>query len=334
MDPPNPPTAPPPMIDLTDENITPNAILINTTAPNPRLNYILTSLITHLHAFARETRLTTPEWHQGLAFLTSVGQTSSPTRSEFILLSDILGLSVLVESINHPKPPHATEGTVLGPFHTADAHDIPLGDSISSPGSGEECLVRCTIRDSKTGLPIAGAKADIWETDETGHYDTQHSDRRGPDCRGILTADSQGRVWFKAVKPVPYPIPHDGPVGELLRALNRHPYRPSHVHFMISAPGYDTLVTALYLRGDPYESSDAVFGVKKSLVVDVTRIEDEETIKEFGLGKDGAWGIEYDFVMVGEQEARELRVRKAEEALKRMGTRARIVDGLPVADLD
>jgi protocatechuate 3,4-dioxygenase beta subunit len=232
----------PPMKDLTPDNITPNTIIINSQGPDKRLQYLLERLVTHLHDFVRETRLTTEEWMTALLFLTAVGQISSDTRQEFILLSDTLGLSTLVENINHPKPPNATEGTVLGPFHTDDAHTFSHGDSICSPGKGEPCLVRCTLRDT-AGRPIAGAAVDIWETDETGHYDTQYADRGHPDCRGILRTDENGRFWFKAVRPVPYPIPHDGPVGKLLEKLHRHPYRPSHMHFMILAEGYDTLVT-------------------------------------------------------------------------------------------
>jgi len=158
------------------------------------------------------------------------------------LLSDTLGLSTLVENINHPKPAGATEGTVLGPFHTADAHEFALGDSICSAGKGAPCLVRCTVRDT-SGAAIAGASVDVWETDETGHYDTQYADRSRPDCRGILRSDADGAFWFRAVKPVPYPVPHDGPVGKLLETLGRHPFRPSHMHFLIAAEGYDTLVT-------------------------------------------------------------------------------------------
>lgn len=319
------------MQDLTDENITPNVIINNSNAP-PRLKFTLSSLVTHLHDFARETRLTTEEWMAGIEFLTAAGEMCSDTRQEFILLSDILGLSTLVESINHPKPPGATEGTVLGPFHTHDAKEKELGESIASPGKGEVCLVRGTVRDMQ-GNAIVGAKIDIWETDDTGHYDTQYDGRAGPDCRGIITSDKSGKFWFKAVKPVPYPIPLDGPTGVLLRVCNRHGYRPSHMHFLITAPGYDTLVTALYTRGDPYEASDAVFGVKSSLVVDFTRIEDEKVLKAYGL-QIGAWGLEYDFVLLSDKEAKEYKEKKVAEALEKAKSRARILDGLPVADLD
>jgi protocatechuate 3,4-dioxygenase beta subunit len=161
---------------------------------------------------------------------------------EFILLSDVLGLSLLVDAIDHPKPPGATEGTVLGPFHTHEAEEMPHGKNMSSDPDGEPLLVLCSLKDS-TGRPVEGCKIDIWETDSTGHYDVQHADRSGPDGRCIMHSDQSGLFWFKAIKPVPYPIPHDGPVGTLLKKLQRHPYRPSHMHFMFEKAGYDHLIT-------------------------------------------------------------------------------------------
>ncbi|KAI5857267.1 putative catechol dioxygenase [Tricharina praecox] len=322
----------PPMKDLTADNITENTIIINSQGPDRRLQYLLERLVTHLHDFARETRLTTEEWMAGIMFLTAVGQICSDTRQEFILLSDVLGLSTLVENINHPKPANATEGTVLGPFHTEDAHEFAHGDSICSDGKGEACLVRCTLKDT-TGAPIANASVDIWETDETGHYDTQYADRSFPDCRGILKTDDEGNFWFRAIRPVPYPIPHDGPVGKMLEMVHRHPYRPSHMHFMIIAKGYDTLVTSLYIRGDPYETSDAVFGVKSSLIIDVGKVEDPAVAEKYGVDAND-WAINYDFVLVSDKEARELKLKNAQEALKALGSTAQVLNGLPVADLD
>jgi len=265
-------------------------------------------------------------------FLTAVGQICSDTRQEFILLSDTLGLSTLVENINHPKPPNATEGTVLGPFHTDDAREFSHGDSICSEGKGETCLVRCTVKDT-VGNPLVGASVDIWEADHTGHYDTQYADRQYPDCRGILKTDAGGNFYFKAVKPTSYPIPHDGPVGKFLETLNRHPYRPGHMHFMITAPGYDTLVTSLYFRGDPYETSDAVFGVKSSLVVDLKTVGDPKVAEKYGVRTED-WEINFDFVLVNEKEAKELKLKQTTEALEKLGNTAQMLNGLPVADLD
>ena len=322
----------PSLKDLTSDTITPHAILLNSSSPNPRLNTILTALITHLHAFAQETNLTTTEWQTAISFLTTTGQTCSSVRQEFILLSDILGLSTLVTNLAHPKPPGATESSILGPFHTHHAQETTLGDSIASPGKGEPCLFLCTVRDLH-GMAIAGAKIDVWEADATGHYDTQYGSGDVPDYRGVLTSTADGRFWFKCIKPPPYPIPGDGPVGELLNALGRHPFRPGHVHFLITAPGYDTLVTALYVKGDPYEMSDAVFGVKSSLVVEFKKIEDEAVLREYGLEK-GAWRVQYDFVMVGEKEVELLRGGKAEEA-EEWGRhrRAELVEGLLALDV-
>jgi protocatechuate 3,4-dioxygenase beta subunit len=165
-----------------------------------------------------------------------------PGKKEFILLSDVLGLSILVDSIDHPKPPGSTEGTVLGPFHTHEAEEITQGGLMSHDPKGEPLLVVCTIKDTN-GKPLEGVKIDIWETDSTGHYDVQYPGRDGPDGRCIMRSDKDGVFWFNAITPVPYPIPHDGPVGKLLKKLHRHPYRPSHMHFMFEKEGYDHLIT-------------------------------------------------------------------------------------------
>ena len=228
--------------NLTIENITENVHAMNSRTPNPRLKYLLERLVTHLHDFARETRLSSHEWMTALLFLTAVGQISTEVRQEFILLSDILGLSLLVDSIDHPKPPNSTQGTVLGPFHTHEAEPASHGGLISQDPAGEPLLVLCTLKDVN-GNAIPNASIDVWETDSKGFYDVQHADRTGPDGRAVLTSDDKGDFWFKAIVPVPYPIPHDGPVGKLLKQLNRHPYRPSHMHFMFKKDGYDPLIT-------------------------------------------------------------------------------------------
>jgi len=161
---------------------------------------------------------------------------------EFILLSDILGLSLLVDSIDHPKPANSTEGTVLGPFHTHEAEHMDHGSLMSQDGNGVPLLVLCTVKDVQ-GKPVQDVKIDIWETDSSGHYDVQHADREGPDGRCIMKSDKEGVFWFKAIVPVPYPIPHDGPVGQLLKKLGRHPMRPAHMHFMFEKEGFDHLIT-------------------------------------------------------------------------------------------
>lgn len=268
----------------------------------------------------------------GINFLTATGQICSDVRQEFILLSDILGLSLLVDSIDHPKPAGSTEGTVLGPFHTHDAVDLAQGEGISADEKGEPLLVVCSVKDTQ-GKGIPGVKIDIWETDSSGNYDVQHPDRTEPDGRGVMTSDENGRFWFKAIVPVPYPIPNDGPVGQLLERLARHCWRPAHMHFMFEKPGYDHLITALYLRGDRYEGSDAVFGVKESLVVDLGVVGADE-VGEFEGVKEGTRLLRYEFVLVGEEESRRLREERSREALERLGIRVRMVEGLPVPDVD
>ncbi|THY22665.1 aromatic compound dioxygenase [Aureobasidium pullulans] len=322
----------PSLKDLTIENITENVHAINSQCSDQRLKFLLERTVSHLHDLARETRLTTDEWMATLLFLTRVGQISSDVSQEFILLSDVLGLSLLVDSIDHPKPENSTEGTVLGPFHTHKAEHSHNGGSISQDADGEPLLVVCTVKDVD-GNPISGVKVDVWETDSKGFYDVQHADRNGPDGRAVLTSDSAGNFWFKAILPVPYPIPHDGPVGGLLKKLNRHPYRPSHMHFMFDKSGYDPLITALYLKNDPYESTDAVFGVKQSLIVEVGEVDDKDQAEKYGV-KTGTSLITYDFVLVTDEAARKLRRSKAEEAMNSQGRKVRFIDDLPVPDVD
>jgi hypothetical protein len=199
-------------------SITENTKIINSQGKDERLQFLINKLTEHLHDFARETALTTDEWMTALQFLTATGQICSQTRQEFILLSDVLGLSVLVDSLNHPKPEGATENTVLGPFFTEDAAEVKLGDAIvKEQGEEKWCLVKGRVTD-ESGKPIENALIEVWETDETGHYDTQYENRSHPDYRGRLRSDKNGDFWFKAIRPVPYPIPHDGSPSTLVDA--------------------------------------------------------------------------------------------------------------------
>lgn len=284
-------------MDQTVDNITSNVDLINSQTQDPRFKFLISRLVHHLHDFARETQLTTDEWMNAIQFLTQTGKMCSETRQEFILLSDILGLSLLVDAINHPKPPNATENTVLGPFFTHDAHDIPLGDSIASEDAGETMLVRGRVTNTR-GEAVQGARIEVWETDESGTYDTQYPDREHPDCRGRITTDSKGNFYFLAVKPVSYPIPNDGPVGKLLGRMQRHEYRPAHVHFMILHDKHVSLTTALYTKGDPYIASDAVFGVKQSLITDIKKSSDADIAKKYSIKDKEFWLLDHDFVLV------------------------------------
>lgn len=292
--------------ELLTENITEYVKGRNSEASNPRLKFLLDKLIDYLHGYVRETRLTNEEWMSAIEFLTKCGQTCTNVRQEFILLSDVLGVSVLVDEINHPKPPNATESTVLGPFYTDDAENVANGESIASPGKGETCLVLATVKDTK-GQPIEGVHVNVWETDGEGRYDNQYEVRDKPDMRGCLTSDKTGEVYFKCVKPVSYGVPTDGPVGELLEKFHRHAYRPAHIHFRLTAPesDYDELVTALYIRGDPYLTSDIVCGVKNSLIVDAVKVEDASLAKKYGVDEQD-WLVRYDFVLTTRVETEAL----------------------------
>jgi hydroxyquinol 1,2-dioxygenase len=234
-------------------------------AKDPRFREIMHGLVRHLHAFLDEVQLTEEEWAAAIDFLTRTGQKCDDKRQEFILLSDVLGASMAVIGINHPTGGTATESTVLGPFFVPGAPEFPYGADISGGAPGTPCFVSGTVR-APDGTPIAGAELDVWQSDETGHYDVQYPDLDAPQGRGRLRTDDQGRYAFRSVRPEAYPIPHDGPVGELLQAAGRGPMRPAHIHFRISAPGYQTLVTHIFAEGDEYLGSDAVFGVKDSLI--------------------------------------------------------------------
>jgi protocatechuate 3,4-dioxygenase beta subunit len=254
--------------------------------------------------------LTSQEWMTAIEFLTAIGQISDDLRAEMILLSDTLGLSLLVDAIDHPRPSNATEGTVLGPFHTHDAPVTENGYVLHEDPTAERLFVLCTLKDTQ-GRPIVNAQCDVWEGDAHGFYDVQNPNREHPDGRAVIRSNDQGIFYFTAVVPVPYPIPDDGPVGDMLKILNRHPNRPGHIHFMIDSPGYDKLVTALYPRGDPYETSDPVFGVKESLIVDLGTV-DAQTAAAYNI-PEGTKLLSYDFVLASEAEATALKVERAKE---------------------
>jgi hydroxyquinol 1,2-dioxygenase len=234
--------------------------------PDARLREIVQSLTRHLHAFASDIRLTQEEWAAGIGFLTRVGHLTDDKRQEFILLSDVLGLSMLTVGINAPAAPGATESTVFGPFFVEGAPEIPLGGDIANGAKGTPCWVSGTVR-STSGEPIAGARIEVWEADEDGRYDVQY-DGNHTAGRGSLRSGDGGEYRFWSVRPSSYGIPDDGPVGDLLAATARGSARPAHLHFKVDAPGHRTLITHIFAAGDPHLGSDAVFGVKESLVVD------------------------------------------------------------------
>jgi hydroxyquinol 1,2-dioxygenase len=233
---------------------------------DPRLKQLAQALTRHLHAFLREVRLTEAEWQRAIAFLTETGHRTDDRRQEFILLSDVLGASMQTIAINNEAYANATEATVFGPFFVEGSPEIEAGGDIAGDAAGEPCWVQGTVTDTD-GQPVAGALIEVWEADADGFYDVQYSDDRTA-ARGHLFSDDQGDYRFWALTPTPYPIPHDGPVGQLLAATGRSPMRASHLHFMVSAAGKRTLVTHIFVRGDELLDRDAVFGVKDSLVKD------------------------------------------------------------------
>ena len=258
------------MRDFDETNITAAVIEQFGAATDPRLKRIMTSLVQHLHDFVREVEPTFEEWSVAVDYLTRTGQTCTDKRQEFILLSDTLGISMLVDAINHRMPEGATETTVLGPFYVAGPPELPLGADISNGLHGEPLLVEGTVS-SSDGTPLAGAIVDIWQADGDGYYDVQQPDLEGALLRARFRTDREGRFHFRSIMPAYYPIPHDGPVGQMLAATQRHPNRPAHVHFMIAAPGHETLITHIFAADSPYLDSDAVFGVKNSLIAEFAR---------------------------------------------------------------
>ena len=255
------------MRDFDETNITAAVIEQFGAATDPRLKRIMTSLVQHVHDFVRDVEPTFEEWSCAIDYLTRTGQTCTDKRQEFILLSDTLGISMLVDAINHRMPEGATETTVLGPFYVDGPPELPLGADVSGGMAGEPLLVEGTVS-SSDGVPLAGAIVDIWQADGTGYYDVQQPELEGMLLRARFRTDEEGRFRFRSIMPAYYPIPHDGPVGQMLAATKRHPNRPAHVHFMIAAPGHETLITHIFAADSPYLDSDAVFGVKNSLIAE------------------------------------------------------------------
>lgn len=256
---------------IDEITITDAALEQMSSTPNPRLKQVMASLVKHLHAFAREVDLTPEEWLEGIRFLTAVGQKCTEHRQEFILLSDTLGLSSLVNALHDKRVTEAaTKSSLLGPFYRQDAPMMNLGDSIISKTAGTEVVFYGRVVNS-AGKAIPNALVQIWEPDETGHYDLQKLDPSEMDLRGCFHADAEGRYYFRGLCPLGYMIPMDGPVGDMIRAQKRHGYRPAHIHFVIGAPGYRELVTALYVAGDEHIDSDTVFGVNESLIVPLNK---------------------------------------------------------------
>lgn len=283
------------MRNLTEQNVTDVVTHTFVNTQNPRLKEILTSLVKHLHAFVREVELTEEEWLYGIQFLTRTGQMCDDKRQEFILLSDTLGVTTLKDIINNRKPPGVTEYTILGPFYVEGAPELPAAANIAGNTPGEPVVVSGRVTDP-AGHPLAGAVLDVWQASAEGFYDVQLPDQTELNLRGRFRTDAEGRYTFRTIKPSFYPIPGDGPVGQMLRAVGRHPYRPAHIHFIVSAEGYEAVTTEIFVEGDPYLDSDAVFGVRSSLVVDFVRSESTEEAARYGVAAP-FYTVEYDFIL-------------------------------------
>jgi len=280
----------------TEDDITSEVLRRFEATPDVRLRQVMQSLVRHLHAFVKDVELTDAEWFAAIQFLTETGHMCDDKRQEFILLSDTLGVSMVVDLINHRKPEGATESTVFGPFHREGPPEMAAGDNIAPRDSGTPMIVSGRVLDLG-GRPIAGAKLDVWQADSSGLYDSQYADSSELHMRGMFHTDDEGRYLVRTVRPVYYAIPDDGPVGRMLRATNRHPWRPAHVHFVVSADGYEPVTTHIFDDSDPYLESDTVFAVKDSLICHFVRHDDaDERARRLGIDPP-FYTVEFDFAL-------------------------------------
>ncbi len=288
------------MKNLTEENLT-DIVLSRINATSPRTQEVLEKLIKHLHNFVRDLEPTEEEWFQAIDFLTRTGQTCNEKRQEFILLSDVTGVSMLVDAINHRTKEEATETTVKGPFH-ALANEYAMGTNIAKGTEVTRCeptVVRGKVL-GDNNQPIPNAILDVWQSDDIGYYDVQDEKMPKMNLRGIFKTNGTGDFWFRTIKPAAYPVPTDGPVGELLNASGRHPMRPAHIHFWVQAEGYQPLITHLFVNGDEYLDSDAVFGVKESLILDFDLNHNEEDAQKWKVAAP-FYDVAHDFKLTRTQ---------------------------------
>ncbi|MDX3895059.1 intradiol ring-cleavage dioxygenase [Pusillimonas sp.] len=266
-------------------------------AADPRLREVMGVIVRHLHEAVKEIEPTHDEWLAAIQFLTDTGHMCSEWRQEFVLLSDILGVSMLVDAVNHRRPSGATENTILGPFHVPNAPHYENGANICLDDKGEPMLFSSVVQDHN-GRPIQDALVDVWQTNEDGFYDVQQKGIQ-PDwnLRGQFTSDELGQVFFRTAKPRYYPIPDDGPVGKLLGQLGRHPNRAAHIHFIVTAPGYQPVITHIFSPDCPYLDQDTVFGVKDSLIADFQRVHTLMGDEPAGLPAP-YWKVDWTFVLI------------------------------------
>jgi protocatechuate 3,4-dioxygenase beta subunit len=286
----------------TEDDITAEVKRRFERTPDPRLREIMLSLTEHLHQFVKDVRLVEGEWWKAIEFLTATGQMCSDKRQEFILLSDTMGISMLVDLISNGKPAGATESTVFGPFYREGGPELPAGGNMAEGAEGgTPTIIHGRVLDMD-GKPIANAMLDVWQADPVGLYDSQRPDLEELHMRGIYRSDAEGNYLIRTMRPVHYQIPTDGPVGSMLAATKRHPWRPAHVHFKVTAPGYQPLTTHLFDDVDEYLDSDAVFGVKDSLICKfpVHESRDADAAK-FGI-EPPFCTVEYDFILAGVQK--------------------------------
>jgi hydroxyquinol 1,2-dioxygenase len=281
------------MREFDEKNVTQAVIGRLAECDDPRFKRVMTALIAHLHDFVREVKLTEPEWLTAIQFLTDIGKTCSEKRQEYILLSDTLGVSVLVITLNHPADQGSVESTVLGPFYWEGAPELPRGSNLAEGVKGEPAFYSGRVL-GEDGRPLPNALLDIWSGDGAGNYDMQIPGETGMKARGKIRTDVHGRYSFRSIRPTFYPVPTDGPVGRMLRKMGRHPYRPGHIHMIVSGPGHLPVTTHLFVAGSEYLDSDAVFGMKESLVAKFER-------HLPGIGPDGEpvatpfYTVDYDF---------------------------------------
>lgn len=285
------------MRNVTPQTLESELLALMSDETDPRLRIVLTALVKHLHAFAKEVGLTHAEWRKGLELLTKAGEMTDEERNEFVLFSDVLGLSSLVDMLNSPKG--CTNSSVLGPFHILGAPPLPVGGDLIGDNLGQQVVVEGHVRDTD-GNPIANANIEIWQTADNGLYSNQDTAQPEYNLRASMTTGDDGRYALSTIRPAPYMVPTDGPVGEILNATGRHAWRPSHLHFIIQADGFRSLVTEVFPSDDPYLDQDAVFGVRTDLVMEYApgdRAALADDIAARDRMADGFAKVDFDFIL-------------------------------------